>query len=88
MSDEKVNNPRAEIDAIDSQLLRLLNRRAEIALRVGAAKSSGDAALCDAAAATHSLGTIAAAFASQASDGDWIDLPLPPALAERALAIA
>lgn len=47
MSEEKVNNPRAEIDAIDIELLRLLNRRAEIALRVGALKSGDEAALCD-----------------------------------------
>jgi chorismate mutase / prephenate dehydratase len=47
MSDGSVNNPRAEIDQIDSELLRLLNRRAEIALRVGAAKSDLDASLCD-----------------------------------------
>jgi chorismate mutase / prephenate dehydratase len=47
MSDEKVNNPRAEIDAIDGEILRLLNRRAEIALRVGAAKKIADASLCD-----------------------------------------
>ena len=44
---EKVNNPRAEIDAIDDQLLKLLNRRAEIALRAGAAKTRDDASLCD-----------------------------------------
>jgi prephenate dehydratase/chorismate mutase len=47
MSEGTINNPRAEIDAIDSELLRLLNRRAEIALRVGAAKTSRDASLCD-----------------------------------------
>ncbi|MCC6329089.1 MAG: prephenate dehydratase [Acidobacteria bacterium] len=47
MSDGNVNNPRAEIDQIDSELLRLLNRRASIALRVGAAKSDLDASLCD-----------------------------------------
>ena len=41
------DNPRAEIDRIDSDLLRLLNERAAIALRVGAAKSDLDAALCD-----------------------------------------
>ena len=46
-SNEKVNNPRAEIDAIDDQLLKLLNRRAEIALRAGAAKTRDDASLCD-----------------------------------------
>lgn len=45
--DETINNPRAEIDAIDGELLRLLNRRAEIALRVGAAKTSVDTSLCD-----------------------------------------
>jgi len=46
-STEKVNNPRAEIDAIDDQLLQLLNKRAEIALRVGAVKARDDASLCD-----------------------------------------
>lgn len=47
MIEEKVNNPRAEIDAIDGEILRLLNKRAEIALRVGAAKKTADASLCD-----------------------------------------
>lgn len=47
MNDGSVNNPRAEIDRIDSELLRLLNERAAIALRVGAAKSELDASLCD-----------------------------------------
>ena len=47
MSDAAINNPRAEIDAIDREILRLLNRRAEIALRVGAAKSVAEASLCD-----------------------------------------
>jgi chorismate mutase/prephenate dehydratase len=47
MSDGSVNNPRSEIDQIDSELLHLLNRRAEIALRVGAVKSGLDASLCD-----------------------------------------
>jgi chorismate mutase / prephenate dehydratase len=42
-----IENPRAEIDAIDGELLRLLNRRAEIALRVGAAKSDRETSLCD-----------------------------------------
>jgi chorismate mutase-like protein len=44
---DSINNPRAEIDAIDSEILKLLNRRAEIALRVGAAKSTVDTSLCD-----------------------------------------
>ena len=43
----EISDPRAEIDAIDSELLRLLNRRAEIALRVGAAKAGRDTSLCD-----------------------------------------
>lgn len=47
MSDGSVKNPRAEIDRIDSELLRLLNERAAIALRVGAAKADLDASLCD-----------------------------------------
>jgi prephenate dehydratase/chorismate mutase len=47
MSEPKINNPRAEIDRIDSEILRLLNQRAEIALRVGAAKTVVDTSLCD-----------------------------------------
>src|SRR5438128_1559600 len=47
MSEGTINNPRAEIDAIDRELLRLLNERAEIALRVGAAKAAGETPLCD-----------------------------------------
>lgn len=45
--DKNINNPRAEIDAIDADLLRLLNRRAEIALRVGVAKAESEISLCD-----------------------------------------
>lgn len=44
---KEINDPRGEIDAIDRELLRLLNRRAEIALRVGEAKAESDASLCD-----------------------------------------
>lgn len=44
---EKRDNPRAEIDAIDDELLRLLNERAAIALRVGAVKRLNDTSLCD-----------------------------------------
>ena len=47
MSQEKIRTPREEIDAIDDQILALLSRRAEIALRVGVAKKSADASLCD-----------------------------------------
>jgi len=47
VSEPSINNPRAEIDAIDEQILELLNRRASIALRVGAAKSTVDTSLCD-----------------------------------------
>lgn len=48
MSEVKIiNSPRAEIDQIDGEILRLLNKRAEIALRVGAAKASVDTSLCD-----------------------------------------
>jgi len=47
MDVEKINDPRSEIDAIDGELLRLLNRRAEIALQVGAVKARADASLCD-----------------------------------------
>src|SRR4051794_27079369 len=44
---EKVKSRRDEINAIDSELLELLNRRTEIALWVGAMKSDVDAPLCD-----------------------------------------
>lgn len=47
MDEQRIENPRAEIDAIDSELLRLLNKRAGIALRVGAAKTSVETSLCD-----------------------------------------
>jgi chorismate mutase-like protein len=47
MSNGKIDDPRAEIDAIDRELLRLLNKRAEIALRVGAAKTNVETSLCD-----------------------------------------
>jgi chorismate mutase-like protein len=44
---ENKGNPRAEIDAIDDELLRLLNNRAAIALRVGEVKRHNDTSLCD-----------------------------------------
>lgn len=47
MNQGAISDPRSEIDAIDGELLRLLNRRAEIALRVGAAKADADTSLCD-----------------------------------------
>jgi chorismate mutase/prephenate dehydratase len=47
MSEPIINNPRAEIDAIDTEILKLLNKRAAIALRVGAAKTVVDTSLCD-----------------------------------------
>lgn len=59
MSEEKIENPRAEIDAIDGEILRLLNRRAEIALRVGAAKTKVDASLCDPQRESEVLGRLA-----------------------------
>ncbi len=44
---EGINNPRAEINAIDDELLRLLNRRMKIALAVGEVKRLNDVSLCD-----------------------------------------
>ena len=38
---------REEIDAIDAELLRLINRRAKIATRVGALKRTAGLPLCD-----------------------------------------
>lgn len=42
-----IKNWRAEIDALDSELLRLLNERARIALRVGESKQASGLSLCD-----------------------------------------
>lgn len=47
MTSTTINDPRGEIDAIDVELLKLLNRRAEIALLVGAAKAEAETSLCD-----------------------------------------
>lgn len=47
MSEPIINSPRVEIDAIDTEILNLLNKRAAIALRVGAAKTKVDTSLCD-----------------------------------------
>ena len=47
MNDRTVTDPRAEIDSIDDEILRLLSRRASIALQVGAAKSNAATSLCD-----------------------------------------
>lgn len=44
---ETTDNPRAAIDAIDDELLRLLNDRAQLALKVGAVKTQSDTSLCD-----------------------------------------
>ncbi|HXG83362.1 MAG TPA: prephenate dehydratase [Pyrinomonadaceae bacterium] len=44
---EGINNPRTEIDAIDTELLRLLNKRVEIALKAGEVKRRNDVSLCD-----------------------------------------
>ncbi len=43
----KIDDPRGQIDAIDDELLRLLNERAAIALLVGAAKTEVETSLCD-----------------------------------------
>lgn len=61
MGDGGVKNPRAEIDRIDTELLRLLNERAAIALRVGAAKTQTDASLCDPQREREVLARLAAA---------------------------
>lgn len=60
MNDGSVNNPRAEIDRIDSELLRLLNERAAIALRVGEVKQKADASLCDPKRETEVLSRLTA----------------------------
>lgn len=38
---------RSEINAIDDELLRLLNRRAQLAVKVGQSKKLAGSALCD-----------------------------------------
>ncbi|HEX8071415.1 MAG TPA: chorismate mutase [Pyrinomonadaceae bacterium] len=42
-----IDDWRAEIDALDDELLRLLNRRARLALEVGASKRHAGRELCD-----------------------------------------
>ena len=42
-----IENCRTEIDDLDSELLRLLNQRAELALRVGESKQASGMSLCD-----------------------------------------
>jgi len=59
MDRTKIETPRAAIDRIDSELLRLLNERARIALEAGAAKSSADASLCDPGRETEVLDRLA-----------------------------
>lgn len=44
---EVADNPRAAIDRIDDELLRLMNERAQFALKVGEAKRRDDTSLCD-----------------------------------------
>lgn len=44
---EVTENPRAAIDRIDDELLRLMNERAQFALKVGEAKRRDDTSLCD-----------------------------------------
>src|SRR5712672_954632 len=42
-----IDDGRARIDELDSELLRLLNERARIALKVGESKKQAGASLCD-----------------------------------------
>lgn len=64
----RIEDPRAEIDAIDSDLLRLVNRRAEIALQVGEAKSKVDTSLCDPGREREVLARLSAANAGPFDD--------------------
>lgn len=47
MTEGTIDSPRERIDEIDREILKLLNQRAEIALRVGEAKTAANTALCD-----------------------------------------
>src|SRR5215204_3417487 len=42
-----IENWRAEINALDGELLRLLNKRARLALQVGKSKTASGLSLCD-----------------------------------------
>lgn len=57
----KIDDPRGQIDAIDYKLLRLLNERAAIALRVGAAKADAESSLCDPLREQEVVGRLVAA---------------------------
>lgn len=43
----RIEDWRAEIDAIDSQLLRLLNQRVRLAIKLGSLKKGAGLPLCD-----------------------------------------
>ena len=60
MNETDVQDPRTEIDRIDRQLLELLNSRAAVALRVGAAKRKADSSLCDPKRESEVLSRLAA----------------------------
>ncbi|MFZ1701276.1 MAG: prephenate dehydratase [Pyrinomonadaceae bacterium] len=57
-SEQKMDDPRGEIDQIDAELLALLNCRAAIALRVGETKSINETPLCDTAREQQVLGRL------------------------------
>jgi chorismate mutase / prephenate dehydratase len=59
---------REEIDVIDAELLRLINRRAQVALRAGALKQTAGLPLCDPERECHVL-----ARARLANDGPLSD---------------
>ena len=43
----KITDWRAEIDALDQELLQLLNRRAQVALQIGQLKRAAGLPICD-----------------------------------------
>ena len=47
MAEMSIDDWRARIDELDGELLRLLNERARIALKVGESKKQAGASLCD-----------------------------------------
>lgn len=60
---------RAQIDAVDSELLRLLNRRAQLAIEVGALKRRGALPLCDPGRERQVIARVCVANSGPLDDG-------------------
>ena len=65
---KRIEDRRAEIDKIDAQLLRLLNRRAQLAIEIGRLKRDAGLPLCAPTRERDVLGRVAQANAGPLDD--------------------